>query len=341
VKTAEAVYQVEDGRWNGRASLTSRAKHCVDPNTVRQLAPGQAVLVSGGRAEKLQVIQAPRANNDLAPPRRPRQPPGGGAMTNAQRDKRIQALKQLLVITRGELQAPRPGSTRWKVRPREARHRAQAGTLAALVVPAPWGRSRGWGGHHLVAPHRCSGRGPDHEETDLMAMNDQLIPSPASAESASTPPPTGSPSTWTAASGGPPAPAAGTSWPRDDTRTGSSARRPAGPARSAWRSPSARNGPGHPCGLPDVDDMTLAEQIGRLRQLIARLRQLAVTDPETSVLPPAIINALDELADAIQLAVTNPEPSVLSLVIINALDELTEAIQQLRGDNAGRELGSV
>jgi flagellar hook-associated protein FlgK len=83
-----------------------------------------------------------------------------------------------------------------------------------------------------------------------------------------------------------------------------------------------------------VEDMTLAEQLGRLRQL-------AVTDPETSVLPPAIINALDELADAIQLAVTNPESSVLSLVIINALDELTEAIQQLRGDNAGRELGSV
>jgi hypothetical protein len=71
LQVAEAVYQVEDGRWNGRASLTSRARHRVDPNTVRQLAPGQAVLVSGGRAEKLQVIQAPRANNDLALPRRP------------------------------------------------------------------------------------------------------------------------------------------------------------------------------------------------------------------------------------------------------------------------------
>jgi hypothetical protein len=71
VQTAEAVYQVEDGRWNGRASLTSRARHRVDPNAVRQLQPGQCVLVSGGRAEKLQVIQAPRANNDLALPRRP------------------------------------------------------------------------------------------------------------------------------------------------------------------------------------------------------------------------------------------------------------------------------
>jgi hypothetical protein len=71
VQTAEAVLQAEDGRWTGRASVTTRARHRVDPNTVRQLAPGQAVLVSGGRAEKLQVIQAPRANNDLAVPGRP------------------------------------------------------------------------------------------------------------------------------------------------------------------------------------------------------------------------------------------------------------------------------
>ena len=71
VQTTEAVLQAEDGRWTGRASVTTRARHRVDPNTVRQLAPGQAVLVSGGRAEKLQVIQAPGANNDLALPRRP------------------------------------------------------------------------------------------------------------------------------------------------------------------------------------------------------------------------------------------------------------------------------
>jgi hypothetical protein len=38
---------------------------------VRQLQPGQAVLVSGGRAERIQVIQAPRANHDLALPRQP------------------------------------------------------------------------------------------------------------------------------------------------------------------------------------------------------------------------------------------------------------------------------
>ncbi len=71
VQTTEAVLQAEDGRWTGRASVTTRARHRVDPNTVRQLAPGQAVLVSGGRAEKLQVIQAPGANNGLALPRRP------------------------------------------------------------------------------------------------------------------------------------------------------------------------------------------------------------------------------------------------------------------------------
>jgi hypothetical protein len=71
VQSMEAVLQAEDGRWTGRASVTTRARHRVDPNTVRQLAPGQAVLVSGGRAERIQVIQAPGANNGLALPGRP------------------------------------------------------------------------------------------------------------------------------------------------------------------------------------------------------------------------------------------------------------------------------
>jgi hypothetical protein len=71
VQTAEAVLQAEDGRYTGRASVTTRARHRVDPNSVRQLQPGQAVLISGGRAERIQVIRAPGANNDLALPRRP------------------------------------------------------------------------------------------------------------------------------------------------------------------------------------------------------------------------------------------------------------------------------
>lgn len=71
VQATEAVLQAEDGRFTGRASVTTRARHRVDPNAVRQLQPGQAVLISGGRAEKLQVIQAPGANNGLALPRRP------------------------------------------------------------------------------------------------------------------------------------------------------------------------------------------------------------------------------------------------------------------------------
>jgi hypothetical protein len=71
IQTTEAVLQAEDGRWTGRASVTTRARHRVDPNAVRQLQPGQAVVISGGRAERIQVIQAPGANNDLALPRRP------------------------------------------------------------------------------------------------------------------------------------------------------------------------------------------------------------------------------------------------------------------------------
>src|SRR5215207_7593768 len=59
VQTAEAVLQAEDGRWTGRASVTTRARNRVDANVIRQLQPGQAVIVSGGRAGKLQVIRPP------------------------------------------------------------------------------------------------------------------------------------------------------------------------------------------------------------------------------------------------------------------------------------------
>jgi hypothetical protein len=71
LQQAEMVWGVEDGRLSGRGSLTTRARSRVDANTIRALQPGQCVLVSGGRAEKAQIIPAPRANNDLALPRRP------------------------------------------------------------------------------------------------------------------------------------------------------------------------------------------------------------------------------------------------------------------------------
>jgi hypothetical protein len=71
VQTMEAVLQAEDGRWTGRSSVSTRARHRLDPNTVRELQPGQAVIVAGGRAERMQVIRAPGADNGLALPRRP------------------------------------------------------------------------------------------------------------------------------------------------------------------------------------------------------------------------------------------------------------------------------
>jgi hypothetical protein len=67
-----------------------------------------------------------------------------------------------------------------------------------------------------------------------------------------------------------------------------------------------RNNPGSGGALP-VTPMTLAQQI-------AHLRQLAIADPNTTL---------------------------LDLAIINALDELAEAIEQLRGDTPPRGLGSV
>jgi hypothetical protein len=60
VLETEAVYAVEDGGvWTGRASLTRRHRAKVEPNVVRQLGVGEAVIVSRGRAERLLVLPAP------------------------------------------------------------------------------------------------------------------------------------------------------------------------------------------------------------------------------------------------------------------------------------------
>jgi hypothetical protein len=98
VQTAEAVLQAEDGRFTGRASVTTRARHRVDPNAVRQLQPGQAVLVSGGRAERIQVIRAPGANNDLALPRRPFGPLQGSTRPSIGRVKSALARSALRAL---------------------------------------------------------------------------------------------------------------------------------------------------------------------------------------------------------------------------------------------------
>src|SRR5215218_2317 len=52
VLETEAVYAVEDGAWTGRASVTRRHRAKVEPNTVRGLGVGEAVIVSRGRAER-------------------------------------------------------------------------------------------------------------------------------------------------------------------------------------------------------------------------------------------------------------------------------------------------
>ena len=81
-----------------------------------------------------------------------------------------------------------------------------------------------------------------------------------------------------------------------------------GVARSATRTPpdaqpaaqrpancdqGSRNYPVGEGARPVVEPMSLAEQI-------AHLRQLAIADPNTTLLELAIINVLDELAEAVQ-----------------------------------------
>lgn len=69
----------------------------------------------------------------------------------------------------------------------------------------------------------------------------------ASAASASTPPLTGSPPISTAASGRPPAPAAGTNSPRDDARTGGGRLIPALPLALVVPAGPSPDGAGSPC----------------------------------------------------------------------------------------------
>jgi hypothetical protein len=70
VRQVEMAAQVEDGMLTGRGTATVRSSHRIDANAVRALAPGQAFLLAGGRAELAQIIRAP-GNNALALPRRP------------------------------------------------------------------------------------------------------------------------------------------------------------------------------------------------------------------------------------------------------------------------------
>ena len=49
----------------------------------------------------------------------------------------------------------------------------------------------------------------------------------------------------------------------------------------------------------------------------------------------------EQIAHLRQLAITDPDTSVLDLAIINALDELAEAVQQLAGDDPPRGFGSI
>jgi hypothetical protein len=48
-----------------------------------------------------------------------------------------------------------------------------------------------------------------------------------------------------------------------------------------------------------------------------------------------------QIAHLRQLAIADPNTTLLDLAIINALDELAEAIEQLSGDTPPRGLGSV
>jgi hypothetical protein len=70
VRQVELAAQLEDGALTGRGTATVRSGYRVDANVVRALAPGQAFLLAGGRAELAQIIRPPQAGNALAVPGR-------------------------------------------------------------------------------------------------------------------------------------------------------------------------------------------------------------------------------------------------------------------------------
>jgi hypothetical protein len=59
VRTPEQAWQLDPWGPAGYARVQMADRPRVDPNRVRQLRPGEAFLVQGGRAVKLQVLQAP------------------------------------------------------------------------------------------------------------------------------------------------------------------------------------------------------------------------------------------------------------------------------------------
>jgi hypothetical protein len=59
VRALEYAHQLEQGEPTGRATATWRARAKVDANRVRAYQPGQAVILSRGRAEEVFVIPAP------------------------------------------------------------------------------------------------------------------------------------------------------------------------------------------------------------------------------------------------------------------------------------------
>jgi hypothetical protein len=59
VRTPEQAWQLDGWGPAGQARIHMEERPRVDPNQVRQLQPGEAFLIQGGRAVKLSVLQAP------------------------------------------------------------------------------------------------------------------------------------------------------------------------------------------------------------------------------------------------------------------------------------------
>jgi hypothetical protein len=59
VRTPEQAWQLDPWGPAGQARIHMEERPRVDPNQVRQLQPGEAFLIQGGRAVKLSVLQAP------------------------------------------------------------------------------------------------------------------------------------------------------------------------------------------------------------------------------------------------------------------------------------------
>jgi hypothetical protein len=126
VRVAEQAWQLDPWGPAGQARLHMADRPRVDPNQVRQLHPGEAFLIQGGRAVKVSVLQAPV-------------PAGVQEEASALRAAALGAAEPVYVAE-GIVGAP-PQVERWRIDQQRLDQPDQTTPLPALEAPSAGGQA--------------------------------------------------------------------------------------------------------------------------------------------------------------------------------------------------------